>query len=257
MDLLISAFNLILYQPLFNALILLYEYLPGRDFGTAVVVLTFLIRLILYPSMAQSLRSQRVLSGLQPKIQEIQKKYKQDLSGQSRAIIELYRKEKISPLSGIFPLLIQLPILIALYRLFWKGVGAKEMRYLYSFIPNPGEIDPTLLNFLNLAHPSITLAVLAGVFQYFQGRTMIISQPPGGKQSEKKGAGFSDIIQKQMLYFFPIFTVFILWNLPSAIGIYWITTTLFSIGQQYLIFKKSNPVIEKPHYGTDYGTKKS
>lgn len=241
MDLLISAFNLILYQPLFNALILLYEYLPGRDFGTAVVVLTFLIRLILYPSMAQSLKSQRVLSGLQPKIQEIQKKYKQDLSRQSRAIIELYRKEKISPLSGIFPLLIQLPVLIALYRLFWKGVGAKEMSYLYSFIPNPGKIDPTFLNFLNLAQPSMVLAILAGVFQYLQSKGMIISQPASQKSLEKGGTRFSDMLQKQMLYFFPIFTVFILWNLPSALGLYWLTTTIFSIVQQHLIYgtKKS------------------
>lgn len=241
MDLLISAFNLILYQPLFNALILLYEYLPGRDFGTAVVVLTFLIRLILYPSMAQSLKSQRVLSGLQPKIQEIQKKYKQDLSRQSRAIIELYRKEKISPLSGIFPLLIQLPILIALYRLFWKGVGAKEMSYLYSFIPNPGKIDPTFLNFLNLAQPSMVLAILAGVFQYLQSKGMIIGQPASQKSLEKGGTRFSDMLQKQMLYFFPVFTVFILWNLPSALGLYWLTTTIFSIVQQHLIYgtKKS------------------
>lgn len=241
MNLLIDAFNLILYQPLFNALILLYEYLPGRDFGTAVVVLTFLIRLILYPSMAQSLKSQRVLSGLQPKIQEIQKKYKQDLSRQSRAMLELYRKEKISPLSGIFPLLIQLPILIALYRLFWKGVGAKEMGYLYSFIPNPGEIDPTFLNFLNLAQPSMVLAILAGVFQYLQSKGMIISQPVNQKSLEKGGTRFSDMLQKQMLYFFPIFTVFILWNLPSALGLYWLTTTIFSIVQQHLIYgtKKS------------------
>jgi len=242
MNLFIDAFNLILYQPLFNALILFYQYLPGRDFGIAVIVLTLLIRLILYPSMAQSLRSQKALSALQPKIQEIQKKYKQDLAKQSRAMIELYKKEKISPLSGIFPLLIQLPILIALYRLFWKGFEAKQMVFLYSFIPNPGQIDPTFLNLLDLAKPSIILAVLAGVFQYFQGRGMVVSQSALKNPSLKKGVGFSEMLQKQMLYFFPVLTVFILWNLPSAIGLYWITTTVFSIVQQYLIFKPRSEV---------------
>jgi YidC/Oxa1 family membrane protein insertase len=237
MELLINAFNLILYQPLFNALILLYQYLPGRDFGIAVIVLTLLIRLILYPSMAQSLRSQKALSLLQPKIQEIQKKYKQDLAKQSRAMIELYKKEKISPLSGIFPLLIQLPILIALYRLFWKGFEEKQMIFLYSFIPTPGGIDPMFLNLLDLARPSIVLAVLAGALQYFQGRGMVASQSALKNPSGKRGVGFSEMLQKQMLYFFPVLTVFILWNLPSAIGLYWIATTAFSIAQQYLIFK--------------------
>lgn len=244
MNLIIDAFNLILYQPLFNTLILLYQYLPGRDFGIAVIVLTLLIRLILYPSMAQSLKSQRALSWIQPKIQEIQNKYKQDLAKQSRAMIEIYRKEKISPLSGIFPLLIQLPILIALYRLFWKGLEIKEMIYLYSFIPNPGQINPTFLNLLNLAQPSIIFAVLAGVFQYFQGKTMIAPHLKFVREEkENRGAKFSEMLQKQMLYFFPVLTVFILWNLPSAIGLYWITTTIFSIVQQRLIFK--------PKYGTE------
>jgi len=237
MNLIVDAFNLILYQPLFNILILLYQHLPGGDFGIAVIVLTLLVRLILYPSMNQALKSQKALVQLQPKIQEIQSKYKNDLAKQSQMLLELYRKEKINPFSGIFPLLIQLPILIALFKVFWKGLEAEQMIYLYSFIPNPGKIDPTFLNFLNLAQPSIFLAVLAGVFQYFQSKTLI-PQSSLQKLDNNPTARFSQLMQKQMLYFFPIFTVFILWGLPSAIGLYWLVTTLFSIGQQYLVFKK-------------------
>ncbi len=246
MELITNLFNLILYQPLFNALILLYQYLPGHDFGIAVIVLTVLIRLFLYPSMAQSLRSQRALSQLQPKMQEIQKKYKQDISKQSQAMLELYRKEKISPLSGILPLLIQLPILIALYQLFWKGFEAKQMVFLYSFVPNPGQIDPTFLNFLNLAQSSIFLAVLAGLFQYFQGKGMLVNPSVRPKSTEGSSTKFSDMLQKQMLYFFPVFTVFILWKLPAAIGLYWLATTIFSIVQQYLIFRPRGGVFANP-----------
>ncbi|MFQ6049452.1 MAG: YidC/Oxa1 family membrane protein insertase [Candidatus Paceibacterales bacterium] len=235
MNLLGDAFNIILYQPLLNVLVLLYEYLPGHDFGIAVIVLTVLIRLILYPLMAQSIKSQKAMSGLQPKIQEIQKKFKDDREKQTKEMIELYRKEKINPFGGFLPLLIQLPVLIALYRVFWRGFQPEEMASLYSFIPHPGGINPTFLGLVNLSQASIFLAILAGITQFFQSRTMTPkTQEP--KQKDQM-AQFSKIIQKQMLYFFPIFTVFILLKLPAAIAIYWIVTSLFSIVQQCNISK--------------------
>ncbi len=235
MELLINAFNLILYQPLFNALVLLYEYLPGQDFGIAVIVLTVLIRIIFYPLGVTAIKSQKALAELQPKLKEIQEKYKSDKEKQVKAMMELYQKEKINPFSGFLPLLIQLPILIALFQVFWKGFGPERMTLLYSFVPHPGQIDPTFLGILNLATPSIILAFFAGITQFIQTK-MITSKAPKVKQKEGM-AQFSDILQKQMLYFFPILTVFILWKLPAAIGLYWTVTTLFSIAQQYFILK--------------------
>lgn len=237
MDLLINAFNVILYQPLFNVLVLLYEYLPGHDFGVAVIALTAIIRLLFYPLMVQSIKSQKSLSELQPKIQEIQSKYKDDKEKQARATMELYQKEKINPFGGCLPLLIQLPILIALYRVFWKGFQPEAMDMLYSFVPHPGAIDPIFLGMINLGEASLVLAVLAGITQFFQTK-MITPKTPKSKKGEGQMAQFSEMMQKQMLYFFPILTVFILWKLPAAIGLYWIITALFSILQQYLIFKK-------------------
>ena len=238
MELLINAFNVILYQPLFNALVLLYEYLPGHDFGVAVIALTVIIRLLFYPLMAQAIKSQKSLSGLQPKIQEIQSKYKDNKEKQARATMELYQKEKINPFGGCLPLLLQLPILFALYRVFWQGLQPGAMDMLYSFVPHPGVIDPTFLGIINLGEASLVLAVLAGITQFFQTK-MITPKTPKSKTGEGQMAQFSGMMQKQMLYFFPIFTVFILWKLPAAIGLYWIITALFSILQQYLIFKKS------------------
>ena len=95
---LIDLFNTILYRPLFNVLILFYQYLPGHDFGIAIIVLTILIRLILWPSMTKSIVSQKRLSQLQPKLKEIQKKYKGDLKRQNKETMELYKKEKINPM---------------------------------------------------------------------------------------------------------------------------------------------------------------
>ena len=237
LELFINFFNTILYQPLFNGLILLYQYLPGNDFGVAVIVLTILIRLILYPLMVQSIKSQKVLSELQPKIQEIQSKHKGDKERQAKEMIELYQKEKINPLGGCLPLLFQLPILIALYQVFWKGLRPEAMVNLYSFIPNPGSIDPTFFGLINLGQGSLVLAVLAGITQFFQ--TKMITPKTGKIKKGDQMAQFSVIMQKQMLYFFPILTVFILWHLPAAIALYWTVSTLFSIGQQYLIYKPS------------------
>lgn len=236
MDFFINAFNVLLYQPLLNALIFIYQYLPGRDFGIAVIALTIIIRILLYPLMLQSIRSQKVLSELQPQIQEIQQKYKEDKEKQTKEMMALYQREKINPLGGCLPLLIQLPILLALYRVFWNGLSLESMSMLYSFVPSPGEINPFFLGLVNLAEPSIFLAILAGILQFFQTKMLT----PKIKKTPAKGdqmAQFSGMMQKQMLYFLPLFTVFILWKLPAAIGLYWAITAIFSIFQQYIIMK--------------------
>lgn len=236
MELLVQTFNTILYQPLFNVLVLLYEFLPGHDFGIAIIVLTILIRLLFFPLMAKSLKSQKTLTELQPKIQDIQKKYKKDKERQAKEIMELYQREKFNPLGGCLPVLIQLPILFALYRVFWRGLQPEFLHSLYSFVPNPGSINPSFLGVLNLSNPSWVLAVLAGIGQYFQAKTV---SPK--KRKLEKGAEMADQISAQMsgqmIYFFPIFTVIVLLRSPAAVGLYWIATVLFSILQQRLIYK--------------------
>ena len=233
MGLLVNIFNEVLYRPLFNLLVLLYEYFPLRDFGVAVILLTVLIKVLLYPFGKQSIRAQKAINELQPKIQEIQKKYKNDKAEQARLTMELYKKEKINPFAGILPLLIQIPILIALYRLFWKGVQLDGATHLfYSFVPRPGVIDPTFLGGINLSHPNLALAIFAGVFQFWQVK--IASPKPFKTGAKSQLPQFSEIMQKQMLYFFPAFTIFILLKIPSAVALYWMVSTLFSIAQQYL-----------------------
>lgn len=243
-DLIVSFYNTVLYQPLFNALILLYEYFPGHDFGLAVVVLTLTIRFILHPSSVQAIKSQEAMSRLQPKIKELQEKYKDNKEQQAKELMDLYQKEKINPFSGCLPLLIQLPILIALYQVFLQGFSNGQFHFLYSFVPSPGVIDPTFLGILNLAEPAKILAVLAGVTQYFQSK-MMIAKHPAGKNEKKKGNDMAQMMQTQMVYFLPLFTVFILWNWPAAVGLYWITTSVFSIAQQYFVLKSRPQLVQE------------
>lgn len=232
-------FHTILYQPLFNSLVLLYNYIPGHDFGIAIVFLTIIIRVILYPISVKSINSQTALQKLQPQIQELQKKYKNDKEKQAREVLDLYKREKINPFSGVLLALIQLPILIALYQVFWTGLDPKELVVLYNFVINPGQINPLFLTVIDLSKPSIIFAILAGLAQYFQTK-MLLPQKKVGITEQKGGADFSHIMQKQMVYFAPIITVVILANLPSALGLYWTVGGLFSIIQQYLIFNKKD-----------------
>ncbi len=229
---LVNIFNIILYLPLFNLLILIYNYLPLRDFGLAILCLTIIIRLILYPISVKALNSQRALQKIQPKIQELQKKYKDDRERQTKETLELYKTEKVNPFSGLLLAIIQLPILIALYRVFWQGLKPEELGNLYGFIANPININVMFLGLINLSQPNIIFAVLAGLTQFVQTKMLL------PKQSNSKEKDVSQIMQKQMIYFLPVITVVILFRLPSALGLYWTISSVFSIIQQYFLIKE-------------------
>jgi len=205
-------------------------------------LLTIIIRFILYPLSVKALNSQKVLQDLQPKLKEIQKKYKDDKEKQAKETLELYRTEKINPFSGLFLALVQLPILIALYNVFWKGLKSTELSNLYSFVANPTIINPMLFNMVDLSKPNMVFAVLAGIIQFFQTKMLI----PNTKKDPSKQADMASIMQKQMVYFFPVITVVILFKLPSALGLYWIVSGAFSIIQQYLILNKKKQTNDQP-----------
>jgi len=233
MNFLFSLYHTILFEPLFNALVIFVNFVPGHDFGIAVILVTLLVRFAFAPLSAKAVVAQRKLTALQPQAKEIQEKFKKDRDQQAKELMALYKKEKVNPLAGILPILIQIPFLIALYQVFWKGLGVEQLEFLYSFVQNPGLIDPTFLGLVDLGERSLILAGLAGVFQFIQGKQMMQSRPVGDKKS------FAATFQKQALYFFPILTLLIVSQLPSAIGLYWITTSLFSIGQQWYLARKA------------------
>ncbi len=189
---------------------------------------------MLYPSTVKSIKTQKALGEIQPKLQEIQRKYKDDKERQVKETIDLYKQAKVSPIGSLLPMIIQLPLLIALYRVFWDGVRPEMLKNLYGFIANPGYINASFLGLVDLSKPSLIMAIIAGIFQFIQSKTSMASV----KKTVGKGPDFSAMMQKQMIYFFPFLTVIILLGLPAALGLYWIVGSVFMIGQQYLIFKK-------------------
>lgn len=236
-----ALFNTILYQPLFNLLIWLYNIIPGHDIGAAILILTVLIKLILYPFSLQALKAQKALTVLQPKIDELKAKYKDDKEAMSREMMNLYKENKVNPFSSCLPVLIQLPFLIAVYRVFISGLGSKGLENLYPFVAHPGHINVISLGFLDLSKPNLIIALLAGAAQFWQAKMMPRQSPPKNVAGTAgaKDEGMAAAMNKQMLYFMPAITVLIGASLPGGLTFYWLLTTLLTVGQQYLYFKKS------------------
>lgn len=228
-------FNLILIYPLLNLLVFIYHYIP--DIGIVIILITVLVRLLLLPSFHKQLKSQKAMTELQPKMQALKEKFKGDKEGEAKALMELYKEHNVNPLSSCLPLLIQLPILIALYQVFIRSLRTATLEGLYSFVPHPSHIDPYFLHFLNLANKNIIMAVIAGLLQYFQSRLMLPKKPATDQTAK--------IMQYQTLYFLPLLTIVFGIQFPAGLTLYWIITTLFGIGQQYYILRAEKEVIEE------------
>ena len=233
-------FHTYLYQPLFNVLIVLYQTVSFYDFGIAIIVLTVLIRFLLYPLSKKGIQSQKEMFTIQPEIKKIQEEYKDNKEEQMKRVMALYKEKKVNPFSGCLPILVQLPILITLYWVFISGFEEGSLNNLYSFIHNPGSINHIFLGFIDIAKKqNIILAVLAGIFQFWQSK-MILDQQIKGQTKKSAQGDFSLTLSKQMTYMMPVMTVLISYSLQAGLALYWITTTLFSIAQQWIVFKKQN-----------------
>lgn len=224
-----TLYNTILYQPLFNTLVFLYGSVAFRDLGVAIILLTILIRIVLYPLFHKSTKNQMAMQALQPEIQKLQKLHKEDREKQTKAIMDLYREREVNPFSGIILLFVQLPILIALYQVFFHGFSDQTFLNLYSFVPHPATVNDVFLGLINLKERSIVMVGLAALTQFWQAKLLLPKRNDGEAPSAQERMG------RQMVYLGPILTLVVLFNLPAAVGVYWITTTLFSVAQQLLI----------------------
>jgi len=238
MELIVTIFNESLVRPLFNFLVWTYNVIPGNDFGIAIIVVTVFLRLLFYPLSNKALKSQKLLQELQPKIKEIQRKAK-NKEEQAKVMMEFYKKNKINPFAGCLPILIQLPILFALYRVFLTGLDPDSLEGLYSFIHNPGALNPIFVGLINLAEPSHVLALLAGLAQFLQAKAAF--QQKGNTKASS--SDFSRSMSQSMIYMMPLFMVFIAWNFPAGLALYWVVTMLFSLGQQIIVNKSFKPAV--------------
>jgi YidC/Oxa1 family membrane protein insertase len=231
-----GIFESFFYQPILNLLVFLYNIFG--ELGIAILLLTILIKLVLFPLSRKSIKSQKALQDLQPKIEEIKEKNKGNQQATSIALMALYKENKVNPFSSCLPLLLQLPFFIAIFRVFKDGFAQDHLDLLYNFVSVPagGVIDTITLGGFDLAEKSIFLAVLAGLAQFWQAK-MMSTKKPEVKTKGSKDESMTAIMNKQMLYVMPLVTVFIGESFPAGLTFYWFLTTLLTALQQKIVFK--------------------
>ena len=236
-----SFFNTVFYNPLYNGLVLLLDIFPWLDLGVTIIIFTLIVKLILFPLSQKSVITQAKIKKIEPEIKEIKEKYK-DKQEQALKTMELYKREKINPLSGFLQILIQIPIIFALYFIFIRaGFPEIDTEILYSFIEAPTQIKMVFLGFVDVNQKSIILALAAGITQFLQAKIMSPTIQPK-KEGDGLGADFARSMSLQMRYVFPVIVFFIAYSISAAIAIYWTTSNVFMIGQE--LYVKRNMVKE-------------
>lgn len=240
-------FQVILVQPIFNLLALIFATIPGHDFGVAVIILTIIVRIILWPLVNKQLHSQRALQRLQPEVLRVRREAAGDKQKESQMMMEMYREKGINPFGSLLPLLIQLPIFFALYAVLRDIIkpgeiaklaypAVKNLPVIHDILVHGGSFTPTFLGFIQMAHPAWYLALIAGLFQFVQTKMLSPKAPKGDAQAQAVAA---------MTYVFPVITFLIGLSLPSALALYWITTSAVAILQQYLVLKRDVVELEQ------------
>lgn len=233
-------FTTIVIQPLYNALIYIVNYLPGHQLWIAMVVLTIIFKTILIPLFKKQVRDQIVMNHLGPKLKMLQDKYKNQSDVLAKETMALYSKYKVNPLVSIVVLLIQLPFLIGLYRIFYYDLST-HINLLYSGIIYPTNISHAFLWF-DLTQKSLVLALVAAVSQYILGAIMF--KPKTGEDKAQENE-MVQAMNLQMKYFLPVLIGAVSYFTPSVIALYLIVTNLFGISQEIIIKKPLEAKVKK------------
>ncbi len=223
-------FNTFIYNPMYNGLVWLIENIPGHDLGVAVIVFTIVIKLVLFPLSKGAVKTQIIMKQIDPELKEIRTKYK-DRQEQAVKTLELYRKYKLNPFASIFLILIQLPIILALAWIFFRGgFPTIHTDSLYSFIKVPEVVNTHFLGILDVSVKSIVLGAVAGITQFFQIQYSI------PKYEAKKDGSFQDDFARSMnmnmRFVLPAIVFFVSLGVSGAVALYWITSNLFTIAQE-------------------------
>lgn len=237
-------FGTVFYQPLYNTLVYILSVIPGANEGVAIILLTLVVRGALLPLSHKSVTSQAKMRSLAPHLSKIKDDHKDNKQEQARKTMELYKEYGINPFSGCLLFVIQLPIIFALYYVFFKGLPSLNAEHLYSFVHMPDTIE-TMFLWTSLTGKSVIFALLAAVTQYFQIKLSIPAMAPaekGAKPSFKDD--FARSFNVQMRYMLPVIVFFISYSISAAIALYWTTSNLFSIAHELYVKRKATELIK-------------
>jgi len=230
-----SFFHTFFYNPIYNALVALVALVPGGDVGLAVILLTLIIRLVLLPFSLATVRTQRAMKLLEPQLKELKEKHKGNKEKEAIETLALYREAKVNPFASILMVFIQIPLLLALYWVFFNEPFSEiHSSLLYAFTPTPEIITLLFLGSISVAGKSIVLAVLAGLTQFFQAHLALSGTM---KPSEEKSMqnDFQRVMGLQLKYVFPFLIATISYTTSGAIALYFITTNIAGALQEIYV----------------------
>ena len=253
-----NIFDQIIVYPIINALLLIYHALLFVSLpyalGFSIIVLTIIIRLILYPLTASQIKASKKMQDLNPHLANLKQKHKNDAKTLQAETMKLYKEHGVNPLAGCLPVLIQLPVIWGLYAVLNKiiHIGATNLAEInkiayVDFLKLSKAWDATFFGIPLAQNPShlittigpliLLVPILTGVFQFAQSKMLIpaSSQKALVKKGEEKKEDFATAFQTQSLYIFPIMIGFFSYSFPIGLSLYWNTFTIFGIIQQYRI----------------------
>lgn len=241
--------NEIVYSPLYNGLVYLIDVIPSHDVGLAVICLTVVVRFILFPLSRRAVSTQKKMQSIAPDIERLKEKYKNDREQLGKAIFTLYRENDVHPFASFFLILIQLPILFALYFIFaFGGLPEVDLARLYAAVPAPQTVNMEFLGVIDMAGRSFVLAVLTAISQLLYTRLSM-----GPRKAPVAGGTFSADMARsfdlQMRYVFPLLIGVVAFTIPAAAPLYWVTGNTFMIIQELLMgrrFRDTSGILPQP-----------
>lgn len=262
-----SFFDVLIVQPIFNILMAIYGLIP--DFGISIIIFTIVIRLLLWPMVKKQLHQAKAMRKMQPELAKINAKYKNNRQARAMAMMELYKKHNISAFGSIGILLVQLPILIGIYRVVQIFVFDKPDlgRYAYDFlehmpvvanlIAHPDQLNQNFLGMLDLTQHAVSqngtvwslvlLAVIAAVTQYLTSKQLspagdnkkrlrdVLQEAADGKEADQ--SEINAIVMRKTMKFMPIVMLLVVLNLPGALALYMAVSNVLAYAQNAIILR--------------------
>ena len=216
----------IIAKPLLHVMNFLHRYLP--NYGVVIIIITIIVKLLFWPLSNKSYQSMSQMKKLQPKMAELRAKYKNDKKMMNQEIMNLYKLYKVNPLGGCLPMIFQIPVFFAFYKMLYQAI---ELRHAPFFLWIDDLSAPDRLFSFDFTIPMMTAPYGIPVLTIIMGASMFLQQ----KMSPPPG----DPTQAKMMMFMPIFFTFIFINFPSGLVLYWLVNNILSMGQQYYVTKKT------------------
>lgn len=232
----LGLYTQFIHEPIYNALVFLVGVVPGGDVGVAIIILTTVVKLILLPLSIGAIKSQVVMREIDPELKRLKVEYKGKQEELARRTMALFKEKKINPLSSIFTLLLQIPIVLGLYNVFMhEGNGAGfDPAGLYSFVHLPLSESFSFLGIIDLTERSVSLALIVLVTQFIYS-LMLTAKKPDPKEPQSFQTDLARSMHLQMRYVFPILMGGIAYAVSAAVALYFVVSNVFAIGQELAV----------------------